>query len=125
MREAGTEATAAWLPPLGVHRIPRGADLVAHAPDGHDGRRVAELAAQLPHVDVDRARVACEGIAPDALEQLVASEHEPAVVEQLPEQVELLRRQLDLLAGDPDLAAAGVDLQVAVLQLLRLQLAPL
>ena len=65
-------------------------------------------------MDVDRARVAGEGVPPDALEQLVAGEHEPAVVEQLPEQVELLRRELDLVVADAHLAPAGVDRQVAV-----------
>ena len=96
--------------------VARRRDLVADAPDGDDRRRVAELAAQLADVDVDRARVAGEGVAPDALEQLVARQHEAAVVEQLPEQVELLRRELDLLVADARLAAAGVDAQVAVLR---------
>src|SRR5262245_7525264 len=67
-----------------------GRDLVAHAPDRDDRRRVAELSPHLPNVDVDRPSVAGEGVAPDALEQLVARQHEPAVVEQLPEQIELL-----------------------------------
>ena len=74
---------------------------------------------------VDGARVAGERVAPDALEQLVARQHEPAVVEQLPEQVELLRRELDLLAVDLHLAPAGVDLELAVGYLARLQLAAL
>ena len=101
-----------------------GRDLVAHAPHRHDRRRVAELAPHLPHVDVDRARVAGERVAPDALEQLVAREHEPAVVEQLPEEVELLRRELDLLVADHHLAAAGVDDEVAVADLVALLAAP-
>ena len=74
---------------------------------------------------VDRARVAGERVAPDALEQLVAREHEPAVVEQLPEQVELLRRELDLAVADHRLAAAGVDHEVAVANLLALVAAAL
>src|SRR3954469_1215183 len=78
-------------------RLAGGADLVADAPHGNDRRGVAELAAELPDVDVDRARVAGEGVAPDALEQLVARQDEPAVVEELPEQVELLGRELHLL----------------------------
>src|SRR5436305_4568401 len=94
--------------------VPGGRDLVADAPDRDDRRRVAELAPQLAHVDVHRARVAGERVAPDALEQLVARQHEAAVVEQLPEEVELLRRELDLLVADVHLAAAGVDQQVAV-----------
>ena len=97
---AGSGATRAWASLLrrqaGASRAR--ADLVADAPDRDDRRRVAELAPQLAHVDVDRARVARERVAPDPLEQLVARQHEAAVVEQLPEQVELLRRELDLLA---------------------------
>src|SRR6266545_2280212 len=65
---------------LGVDRVPRRADLVADAPDGHDRRGLAELPAQLADVDVHGARVAGEGVAPDALEQLVAGQHEAAVV---------------------------------------------
>ena len=66
---------------------------------------------------VDGAGIAGEGVAPDALEQLVTREDEPAVVEQLPEKIELLRRELDLLIADVDLAAAGVDMEVAVANL--------
>src|SRR5262245_22112389 len=88
---------------------PFGADLEAAARLGRDRRRVAELAPQLPDVDVDRPRVAGEGVAPDPLEQLVARQDEALVVEQLPEEVELLRRQLDLLLADLHLAPAGVD----------------
>src|SRR5438067_3361615 len=101
---------------LGTDRVPRRPDLVADAPHGHDRRGLAELAAQLPHVDVHGARVPGERVAPDALEQLVAREDETAVVEQLPEQVELLRRKLDLLVPHLDLAPAGVDHEVTVLQ---------
>src|SRR3954452_15925698 len=78
-------------------RVPRGRDLVADPPDGDDRRGVAQLAAELANVHVDRPRVAGEGVAPDALQQLVARQHQAVVVEQLPEQVELLRRELDLL----------------------------
>jgi hypothetical protein len=73
-------------------------------------------------VHVDRARVAGEGVAPHALEKLVARQHEAAVVQQLPEQVELLRRELDLLVADVHLAAAGVNDQVAVSELSALAL---
>src|SRR5215212_2231312 len=48
----------------GGRRVARGADLVADAPDGDDRRRILELAPELPHVDVDRARVAGERVAP-------------------------------------------------------------
>src|SRR5581483_9217803 len=105
--------------------VARGRDLVPDAPDGDDGRGVAELATELADVDVHRPRVAGEGVAPHTLEQLVAREHEAAVVEQLPEEVELLRRELDLLVGDVHLAPAGVDVEVAVLDRLALAVAPL
>src|SRR5919197_1707405 len=81
--------------------VSRWRHLVADAPDGDDRRGVAELPAELADVDVDGARIAGEGVAPDALEQLVARQDEAAVVEELPEQVELLRRELDLLVADP------------------------
>src|SRR2546423_9939511 len=114
-RKRSDLSIGAYTVALSADRVPRGADLVANAPHGHDRRGLAELAAQLPHVDVHRARVTGERIAPDALEQLVAGEDEAAVVEQLPEEVELLRRELDLLVAHLDLAAARVDHQVAVL----------
>src|SRR5262249_50093087 len=122
---AGSEATAASRPPpLGVDgRVAGRSDLVADPPHGDDRRGVPELAAQLADVHVDGARVAGERVAPHPLEQLVAREHEAAVVEQLPEQVELLRRELYLLAVHARLAPAGVDFEIAVDDLLRLHLA--
>src|SRR5919197_4123237 len=108
-RERSTALGAARAP-----AVPCGRDLVADPPDGHDRRRLAELAAELAHVHVDGPRVAREGVAPDALQELVAREDESAVVEELPEQVELLGRELDLLVSDPNLAPTRVDQQVAV-----------
>src|SRR4029078_7732901 len=99
---------------LGVHRIPRRSDLVAHSPDRHDRRGVAELAAELANVDVDRAGVSGEGVTPDTLEQLIAREHETAVIQQLPKKIELLRRKLDLLVADARLAAAGIDVEISL-----------
>src|ERR1044071_362070 len=98
---------------LGAHgRVPRGSDLVPDPPDRDDRGGLAELAAELAHVDVDRARVAGERVAPDALEQLVARQDETLVVEQLPEQVELLGRQLHFLAGHARLTSARGALAV-------------
>src|SRR5207237_2329847 len=114
----GTEATRAWVERTlssGLRGLARRAHLVADAPHRHDRRRVAELSAQLADVDVHRASVACERVPPDPLEQLVARQDEPPVIEQLPQQIELLRRQLDLLVADARLAAAGVDDEIAVL----------
>ena len=71
------------------------------------------------------ARVAGEGVAPDALEQLIAGQNEATVVEQLPEEVELLRGELDLIGSDFHLSPAGVDAEIAVPELLALVAAPL
>src|SRR5207302_697643 len=103
---------------------PRGSDLVADAPDRDDRRGLSELPPELADVHVHRAGVAGERVAPDALEELVPSQDEAAMVEQLPEKVELLRSELNLLAVHPHLAAARVDVERAVLELLLLRLAP-
>src|SRR2546423_6694117 len=113
-RKRSDLSIGAYTVALSADRVPRGADLVADSPHGHDRRGLAELAAQLPHVDVHGAGVARKGVAPDALEQLVARQDEAAVVEQLPEEVELLRGELHLLGPHLDLPAAGVDHEVAV-----------
>src|SRR6266542_3171178 len=118
-----SERNTPALPELSARgRLASGRHLVADAPDGDDWRGFAELAAQLANVHVDRARVAGERVAPDALEQLVARQHQPAVVEQLPEQVELLRRELHFLVADAYLAATCVDDQIAVPDLGRRQI---
>ena len=75
-------------------------------------------------MDVDRARVAGERVAPDALEELVAREDDAAMLEQLPEEVELLRREPDLRLADVTLAAAGVEDEVAMLERARLAVWP-
>src|SRR5258706_16055553 len=74
----------------------RRSGFVPDPPHGRDRRRIAELLPQLPDVHVDRAGVAGERVAPNALEELVAREDETTMVEQLPEEVELLRREPDL-----------------------------
>src|SRR5262245_3910032 len=102
-------------PPAGPSGSPLGGDLVAGAPHGLDGAGVPELAAQLAHVDVDGAAVAEEGEAPDTLEQLLAGEHEAAVLDQRHQEVELLGRERDRLAGDEDLAPADLDPQLVQL----------
>src|SRR5581483_9106132 len=63
-------------------------------------------------------------VAPHAFEQLVARQDETPMVEQFPEQVELLRRELDLLVADPYLAPARIDVEIAVVDRLALELAP-
>src|SRR6476661_2249894 len=90
-------------------------DLVPDAPDGGNRALVTELAAELAHVHVHGARVPRKRVTPDALQQLIAGQHQAAVVEQLPEQVKLLGGELNLVAAYRDLASAGFDLDGAVL----------
>src|SRR5438309_4353167 len=66
-----------------------GVEPVADAPHGGDGHRVAQLLADLGHVDVDRAGVAVPAVAPDAVEDLLAGQGPPAVLGQVPEEFEL------------------------------------
>src|SRR5437764_7821289 len=87
--------------------------LVSDPPHRDDRRRVAELPPQLPHVDVDGARVTCERVAPDPLEQLIAREDQALVVEELPKEVELLGRQPDLLVPEATFAPARVEHEVS------------
>src|SRR3954453_715438 len=89
-------------------------DLVPDAPDGGNRALVTELAAELAHMHVHGARVPRKRVTPDALEQLIAGQHQAAVIEQLPQQVELLWSELHLVAADCDLASPGVDLDGAV-----------
>src|SRR5262249_20915710 len=84
-----------------------------------------ELLPQLPDMDVDRARVARERVAPHALEELIAGEDEAAMVEELPEEVELLRRKTDLGIADMALAAAGIEDEGSVLERASLVMRPL
>src|SRR3712207_5387085 len=91
-------------------------DLVPDAPYGGHRAAVAELAAKLAHVHVHRARVARERVAPHPFEELVARQHEPAVVEELPQEIELLGGELHRLPAHRHLAAPCVDAQVAVLE---------
>src|SRR5262249_6770862 len=109
----------------GRRRRALGRDLVAHAPHGDDRRRVSELPPDLADVHVDGACVTRERVAPYALQELVAGEHDPAMIEQLPEEVELLGGEPDLLVADVDLALPGVDRELAVAKLRALALASL
>src|SRR5262245_58529701 len=65
-----------WRPSCGGGR-PRGLQAVADATNGHDGRGVPELLADLRDVHVDGARVAEPVEAPHPVEDLLAGEREP------------------------------------------------
>ena len=81
---------------------------------------VLELRAQLVDEVVDRARRAVVVEAPDLVEDLVAGEDAPAVLDQVLEQVELAARALLRRAVDDELLAREVDLQVPLLELVDL-----
>ena len=79
-------------------------------------RVVLDAPAQPLDVDVERLGVADIVGAPDAVDERVAGEHAPGVVQQQLEQLELLERQLALLAPDRDLVALGIEAHVADLE---------
>src|SRR6185312_8654667 len=77
--------------------------------------RVAlQLLPQMADVDVDGARVAVLGVAPDVLEQRLAAEHPAGRAGERAEDLELDVGDADLLAGEGDEAAVEVDRQVRV-----------
>src|SRR5215210_8519073 len=114
-RKRSDLSIAAYTVALAGDRIACGPDLIADAPHGHDRGGLPELPSQLAYMNVHGPRITGERVAPDSLEQLVAREHEAAMVEQLPEQVELLRRELHLLVANLHFTPAGVDHELAVL----------
>ena len=58
---------------------------------------------------VDGARPARVRDPPDEVEQPLAREHDPGVLEEAREQIELLARQLDVLAGDRHLVRVAAQ----------------
>src|SRR5882724_10248480 len=88
---------------------------VAGAPNGDDvagPRRVGlDLLSQSTDVHRDRATVAER--APDQLEQLVAAEHLPRMLDQSAQQRELACREVDLTSLAPDLVRGQVDVERA------------
>src|SRR5579863_8831609 len=86
---------------------------VAGAPDSDDvarlGRVGLDLLAQASDVDRDGAAVAER--APDHLEQLVAAEHLPRMLDEDAQHGELARRQFDLPSLAADLVCGQVDLE--------------
>src|SRR5581483_5288242 len=84
------------LPP----RISGRDELVAGASHRPDPLGISQLAPQLGDMHVDRAGSARIRHAPDEVEQALAREHDPGMLEEAREEVELLARKLDLRAGD-------------------------
>src|SRR5919108_5585685 len=91
-----------------------GDQAVADAADGFDGwTAIAELLAQLRHMDVDGPRLAREVGPPDVLEEHLAAENGAGVAGQRGKEIELAGSQLHRPAGHGHLAAAGLDPQAA------------
>src|SRR5262249_46290559 len=88
--------------------------LIADAPDRLDAANAAgELVAQPGHVNVDRPGIAEIVEAPDEIQQALAVEHHPDVLDEGEEQVELLSAKHHLSIANGDLASPRVDPQVA------------
>ena len=110
--DAPAEAARSQAPP---HLLDEAVADAAHGEEELGLLRVAlELLAQVPDVDVDGARVAVLGVAPDVLEQRLAGEHPAGRAGERAEDLELDVGDPDLLAGQGDEAAVEVDRQVAV-----------
>src|SRR4051794_7556662 len=88
-------------------------EVVADPAHGEDQlgllRVLLDLLAQVADVNVDRARIAVGGVAPQALEQHRAAEHAARGARQDREDLELDIGELDLGAAHLDLALAEVD----------------
>src|SRR6186997_2537146 len=75
-------------------------------------RVLLQLLAQVADVDVDGARVAVVGVAPDVLEQGLAGEDAPRRTRERAEDLELDVGDFDLLGVEGDHAAVEVDRQL-------------
>ena len=102
-----------------VRRVAQAHDRSGRVPDAPhrvDEARLARLlglAAQVADVHVERLRRRLEVVAPDALVDLFAREHDAGVEEQELEQVELGLGELELTVAAPRLAARGIEREVA------------
>src|SRR5262249_58329478 len=90
-------------------------ELVADLAYGADHRLVlgAQLGAQPPHVDVDRAGAAEVVVPPDLAQHLVAGEHPARVLGEELEQLELLVREVKRPALEPGGIGLLVDGELA------------
>src|SRR3954466_7846422 len=91
--------------------------LVTGAMDGGDMfrfvRRALDLLPELRHEVVDRPRGRRFLVAPDLIEDLLASDDLAGVGDKIPEEVELARREVDSLSGAVRLMGSEVDLDIA------------
>ena len=110
-----TTATATITATTTVRRVRRltlRSGRVPDSPHRVDQARLARLfglAAQVADVDVERLRRRLEVVAPDALVDLFAGEHDAGVVEEELEQVELGLGELELTVAAPRLTARGIE----------------
>src|SRR5258708_5969299 len=88
---------------------------VAGAPDSDDVARLGRVGLDLlsEATDIHRDRAAVAVGAPDQLEQLVAAEHLPRMLDEYAQQRELACGQLDLPCLAGDLVRGQVDLEPA------------
>src|SRR6266581_6739191 len=92
-----------------------GIEPVAGAPDGDDVARVGRVGLDLlpQATDVHRDRAAVAERAPDQLEQLVAAQHLPRMLDEHAQQRKLACRQLDPPSLATDLVRGQIDLELA------------
>src|SRR5436190_3126789 len=111
---AANSSASLLLSEMRTERLPLG---VAEAiPDASHGEQVLgvlgvalDLLAQVTDVNVDRARVAVGGIAPDPGQQHVPGEHATGRAGEGGEDLELDERQLRLVAAYADRALREID----------------
>src|SRR5260370_37915449 len=88
-------------------------ELIPHSPDSLDLRvRIAELVAQLLHVNVDRACLAGIRESPNVLEEAVAREDDPGLPAEGFEKLELLRSERDDAFADMHFVPRRIDAHV-------------
>ena len=99
-----------------MSRLDRRAGLVADASDGqHDLgliRVILDLGAQALHVNVDQTSVSGMTVAPDLLQQHLASEHLTGLLGKADKQVELQRSESKGKPGTRDGVRIDVDSEV-------------
>src|SRR2546423_13862926 len=111
---AANSSASLLLSEMRTERLPLG---VAEAiPDASHGEQVLgvlgvalDLLAQVADVDVDRARIAVGGIAPDPCQQHVPGEHAAGRAGERREDLELDERQLRLLPAHADRTLREID----------------
>src|SRR6266542_4436148 len=91
-------------------------ETIAKTVNGDEVRRPMRAALELPpqarHVDIDGPGRGRRIVFPDALDELVARERRPFVLEEIAEQAKLLGAQIDHLAVSHHGGAARVDAHV-------------